>query len=279
MAKQSAHLLSDMPPHLAFNKFVHRHYRPHGLSPAAALASLFRVHNETGNIWVHLLAGAWLAAAAGGLPLAEPHFLAVAAADAAAALCCGLSVVYHLWMPAAPTPAAYAALLSTDLMGVWAANTGSLVALAHLLFPCGSAAAVAACGALPAAGSLAWILVGARTPAQRLPAFAVVFLVRLGLIVATAAAAAAPWPPQLLAAHLAAEAAVVVGAVVNVLRLPERAFPGRFDLLLNSHQLMHCLTAAALLAQHWALLERATAVHGDPAASACMRASSWGLGA
>ena len=38
---------------------------------------------------------------------------------------------------------------------------------------------------------------------------------------------------------VAQEAWAVVGCVISATRVPERWFPGRFDLLLNSHNLMH----------------------------------------
>ena len=40
----------SLPKHLRDNEFIHKHYR--GEWPVhQALLSLFRVHNETGNIW------------------------------------------------------------------------------------------------------------------------------------------------------------------------------------------------------------------------------------
>ena len=48
----------DIPPHLQDNEFILRGYRA-GYSFRRSLASLFRLHNETGNIWTHLIGGQW----------------------------------------------------------------------------------------------------------------------------------------------------------------------------------------------------------------------------
>jgi adiponectin receptor len=39
----------------------------------------------------------------------------------------------------------------------------------------------------------------------------------------------------------------IVGVLIYVSRLPERWFPGRFDLLGNSHNIWHCFVVAAAL--------------------------------
>ena len=44
-----------LPPHLADNEYIRAFYRPVAPSRRAALASLFRLHNESGNVWSHLL--------------------------------------------------------------------------------------------------------------------------------------------------------------------------------------------------------------------------------
>lgn len=48
------HRIEEVPPHLAFNKFVHTGYRMK-LTPSQCAWSVLRLHNETINIWSHTL--------------------------------------------------------------------------------------------------------------------------------------------------------------------------------------------------------------------------------
>mmetsp|Transcript_51680 Transcript_51680/g.103748 ORF Transcript_51680/g.103748 Transcript_51680/m.103748 type:complete len:386 (+) Transcript_51680:122-1279(+) len=54
--------VSELPKwYEPLSKFVRTGYRPPGLSACACAATLCQIHNETGNIWTHLLGGvAWV---------------------------------------------------------------------------------------------------------------------------------------------------------------------------------------------------------------------------
>ena len=54
-------LFADLPDYLRDNEYITRYYRA-DYSVRESLASLFRVHNETGNIWSHLAGAALLSA-------------------------------------------------------------------------------------------------------------------------------------------------------------------------------------------------------------------------
>ena len=43
--------------------------------------------------------------------------------------------------------------------------------------------------------------------------------------------------------YVGVEVTGILGGLLNVARFPECLAPGRFDILFNSHQLMHVLTA------------------------------------
>lgn len=274
--------LSAQPAHLAFNRFVLGGYRAAPTTLRSALASVLSLHNETANIFSHLLPGVvaarWAAAALGG-PLAGPAggpAALVGLADAATAACLFCSVGYHTLMPATATRAAYDALLAVDVWGVWAVNVGAGAAVAYTLLPCAASGAAAALRAAlvlaPAAAMFVALAACARTPRARALAFGLAWAARVGALVASAALRLAPWPPGRLLAHLAAEAAPALGAAANVARWPERLAPGRFDFA-HSHTLFHAAVAAGLLAQH--ALARARAAETDAATARCAH-EQWG---
>jgi adiponectin receptor len=119
----------------------------------------------------------------------------------------------------------------------------------------------------------------ASTPAGRAAAFALLWLGRVAVIVTTAALSLTHWPASWFAFHLLCEFSSCAGAAINVLRLPEKYFPGRFDYWLQSHQIMHACVAFSMLAQHYIGLDRAEFIHGHPASLQCVRdhwSALWG---
>ncbi len=59
-----------MPDYLRDNEFIVGSYRPQQ-SPWNSVKSLFGLHNETGNIWTHLLGVCWVCVLGGGSPPAD----------------------------------------------------------------------------------------------------------------------------------------------------------------------------------------------------------------
>mmetsp|Transcript_18304 Transcript_18304/g.50460 ORF Transcript_18304/g.50460 Transcript_18304/m.50460 type:complete len:113 (+) Transcript_18304:470-808(+) len=93
---------------------------------------------------------------------------------------------------------------------------------------------------------LAW---RAKAVVSRLVPFAVLSGIRIVVLLVRAGIG----HPCSLAAwfYLAVEVLGSAGGVLNGTRLPERWLPGRFDLWLNSHQIMHVFTAGAQLCILW----------------------------
>ena len=90
--------VSAMPPHLAFNKFVQSGYRPFPLSMVGCLRSLLQLHNETVNIYSHLVPLVVVALVA----CHHPWSAELGVYYTQVCLICGVffcSVLYHTFMP------------------------------------------------------------------------------------------------------------------------------------------------------------------------------------
>ncbi len=53
--------MREAPNHLVDNEFIHRGYRIGFTNPYSILKSLFSVHNESVNVWSHLLGSVFVA--------------------------------------------------------------------------------------------------------------------------------------------------------------------------------------------------------------------------
>lgn len=249
--------IHHVPEHLQFNRFIHSGYRKHPLTVAEAMWSWLQVHNETANIYTHLFGALvcyWWAATAAVLPHASSgawlHYRVVQFADLCSALCFTASVIYHTGMNTARDVAAYKQLMLFDVYGIWVVNMGAAAASAYMLLPCASWLVKALLIAAPVAGSLWWIVFMATTPASRAKAFGITWLMRIGTIVGTAALGVTHWPVSWLLLHFLSELWPAAGAVINVLRIPEKWHPGRFDLVFNSHNIMVSFPRRMLVARH-----------------------------
>ena len=237
----------------------------------------------TYHTW-HALGGYTFVAGRGDVPL-----LALGLYTAAASVTMGLSALYHTCMPATRTARQYAALLKTDVAGVWLVN---IAGWALSIYPVGACVLPLAWRTVPVAlaGAATLILIlTAASPAQRgIPL----------LMLAAARLVGFPlrawWGLGWLEATglwTLSEGLALLGGVVNVLRIPERWSPGAFDVFFNSHTIMHVVAVAAISTAHVAAgMDRAWVLHGDHHATVCLaeeshvwlvparRAFAWALG-
>lgn len=44
----------------------------------------------------------------------------------------------------------------------------------------------------------------------------------------------------------------LIGAFISAARIPERFWPGQFDYIFNSHNVMHCFVVFGAVHMHWA---------------------------
>ncbi|KAL4451534.1 hypothetical protein ABPG75_007196 [Micractinium tetrahymenae] len=243
----------DAPAVLRFNKFVRSGYRA-GYSYRQCCTSVLRLHNETGNIWTHLLPALLLLAllAGGQLQAWQGARVAFLLNVGSIAACFLGSVAFHTFMAHHHH---YHSWLCLDVCGVLLVLVGgghmvlwwglychptARLTLTLLYYGAGALCVRAALTASSAAG-------------RGLPML-VLLLVRLSAFLVRGLLEP---PSQALLHYAAMEAFSLAGGLLNVLRIPERwlqpADPGKaapLDFMLNSHQLMHVLVAAAMWQLH-----------------------------
>lgn len=157
-------------------------------------------------------------------------------------------------------------------------NAGIQSCVSYLLLPCAPPMIKFLLTAVPAVGALLWIVVFAPTPALRMAAFGVQLLTRLATVSVAFAAGWTHWKAPTTAGHIWLEIGMITGAVINVLRVPERWLPGRLCFTpLQSHTLMHIAASAVFLTHHLQALDQAALVHNDPDLLACSRRGAAGL--
>ncbi|CAE7224531.1 Paqr4 [Symbiodinium sp. KB8] len=220
----------------------------------ASLRTLCQCHNETFNVFSHLVPlvlHTWgsVLLLLGSAEASEWSSL-LFAREAVAALNFAASVAYHLCMPSAVTPGTYTRLLLTDWMTVMANVLVTLACDLRFSLPCAAPWMLWA----PLVGAVA---LGAAS-GLLLP-FRVARLVVGGLLGALMVATVWLRATSPLGTSsggmmwVATVLMVALGFALNVSRLPERFPPltGKLDYAGNSHNLMHVLTGepAARVAQ------------------------------
>lgn len=269
-------------PAFLHTPFILSAYRVY-FTPRLALASLFRWHNETVNAWSHLLAALAFAAMAvatlaGELPHSghrgaqlqlgdgsDPHRRSAAVASlvdylllglfySSAVACFACSGLYHLF--GCCSYDAHQCLYRCDIGGILLLILGSYLPALKFAFTCRPLLQGLYCGVITA-------LVLALLLAFNLPRCSSRrwHCVRVTAMVATIAFAVLPtahwliavrpadYPQLSLATYLLPLllmlACYAVGFGFYASKLPERLSPGRFDLVLQSHNWWHLFIVAA----------------------------------
>eukprot|EP00667_Euglena_gracilis_P015486 EG_transcript_16108 len=249
--------ISEVPQWLRFNPYILGGYRP-PLSVWQGTLSLFQLHNESGNVWSHLLPGLLFTfLAVHHCRVGSSLWPAISSGCAALAIAMWCSVAYHLYMPCCRSHAAYCVLLKLDVVAIILALAVSQFVTLAYGYPCvevaiqrALAAGFYAIAMLAIAASLTLRSIKGRA-ALGATFCALRFLTSAYIYGAKASHfhwyAAAGW-------HAAAYGLTFCGGTVNAARFPERGRPGRFDYWLNSHQLMHILMSFAMFCTYRGIL-------------------------
>ncbi|KAL7673414.1 hypothetical protein ACOME3_008273 [Neoechinorhynchus agilis] len=252
----------SLPKWMKDNEYLHRGYRPPLPSVRACLASVFRLHTETINIWTHLVGCLiftfWFANFL-VLPAPVEFKFMVGAFFIGIITCLLCSTVFHIF--ACHSCRVCKIFNKIDYCGISVLVIGSFIPWLHYAFYCNVAAKIFYLVLLSAFGIICIfisVLDKFGEPECR--------NLRAAMFVAFGSSAVFPvihlmiiHGPALSFKYASLGKLIIMGllyisgAVLYALRVPERFFPGKFDILGQSHQLFHILVVAAAIVHYYAI--------------------------
>ncbi|XP_017035937.1 adiponectin receptor protein isoform X2 [Drosophila kikkawai] len=259
----------NLPKWLQDNDFLHRGHRPPLPSFRACFKSIFRVHTETGNIWTHLLGCiAFIGVATyfitrPSVEIQTQEKIVFGAFFIGAIVCLGFSFAFHtLSCHSVEMGRLFSKL---DYCGIALLIMGSFVPWLYYGFYCHYQPKVIYLSVVCVLGVLS-IVVSLwdkfSEPGLR-PLRAGVFMSfgLSGVIPAIHYSIMEGWFSQMSRASLGwlilMGLLYILGALLYALRVPERWFPGKFDIWGQSHQIFHILVIAAAFVHYHGISEMA----------------------
>lgn len=260
----------DLPHWQRDNRHILTGYRPASSSFLLSFQSLAYIHNETVNIYSHLLPSMLAVPAALQLyrelalryeTACRPDLVAFGCFFAGAAFCLGMSATYHTIVNHSPTVARIGNTL--DYVGIVGLIVGSFVPSVYYGFYC-----------IPALQRLYWTMICGigflcccvsvipqfRTPRWR--PFRAAMFVGMGLsavfpVIHGLQMYGVEQMTRLIGLRwlLLQGFLYILGAGIYAARVPERLRPGKFDIVGSSHQIFHVLVVCAAVAHLTGLLQ------------------------
>lgn len=260
----------DLPVWQRDNHHIHTGYRPASFSLLVSFQSLAYLHNETVNIYSHLVPALIAIPAAIGLHnVLEPRYetathgdvLAFACFFAGAAFCLGMSATYHTISNHSPLVARIGNAF--DYIGIVGLIVGSFVPSIYYGFYCHPTLQHRYWTMICTIG-LGCVTVSVlpqfRTPTWR--PFRAAMFVGMGLsAIFPVLHGLQEFGPDLMTRQiglgwlLLQGGLYILGAGIYAARVPERVWPGHFDILGHSHQIFHVLVVCAAMAHLKGLLK------------------------
>ncbi|KAL6049923.1 Adiponectin receptor protein 2 [Balamuthia mandrillaris] len=253
----------ELPPYLKDNQFLLEGYRVN-FSLGLCVQSLFRVHNETCNIWTHLLGSlafiglafvtftTWIKNPTISDVLIISVFLFCAVAHML------FSTVFHLFC--CHSPPLFVWLARLDYTGINLMIVGSFYPMLYYGFACAPGWRIFYLSVISVVGVVGIVI-------SMFPIFNTPRLrpARFGFYVAFGWLGVLPVPHLWYLNGFSMVFAVAwrelvmgllytIGATIYVTRIPERWFPGRFDYTCWSHPIWHLFSIAAALVQLWTIV-------------------------
>lgn len=222
------------------------------------LYSLFWIHNETVNVWSHLIGlgvMVWLFVCK-GMEMHQHHFadtIVLSTFFVCACACFLLSAIYHLFK--LHSYSVYRVVVTLDYMGIFVMIFGSFISGLHFEFYCHSTERT-----IYQAGISSMCVAGMVLTFT--PYFNDVKYdnLRVASYFGTVAFAVFPMAHAVISfgSHKLVKWMILLGlyaagAVFYITKFPESKYPGKFDIWFSSHQLWHTFVVLAALWHYYAI--------------------------
>lgn len=260
---------TGLPAWLQDNEYLHGGHRPELGNFGSCFKSIFALHTETGNIWTHMYGCVafigmfiWLLTRPADV-IAWPDKLIFSAFFIGAILCMGMSFAFHTVQCHSEDVGRLFSKL--DYSGISLLIIGSFVPWLYYAFFCRALAMSIYIGMIVVLGVAAVIVSLWDKFAQ--PKFRPL---RAGIFLAMGLSSVVPaihlaftdgfkWMFENASFHwlILMGCLYILGAVVYMARFPERCFPGKCDILCQSHQLFHLFVIFAAAVHYYGILELA----------------------
>jgi adiponectin receptor len=244
-----------LPKFLHDNEFLISYHRPELSSAVECIKSVFMLHTETWNIWTHFIGaiGSLVLCIYFLLFIAQDwqHCLAFAVFFVGAVFCMGVSATYHAFI--CHSEAICKLLAKLDYVGVIVLIVTSYIPWLHFAFYCNTSVKLGYIFILLLLGALCISVVVKdefREPSYR--------WIRFGLFCCLGLAGLIPGIHSVLFHDLLEVVSFpiwlicmavlyIIGGLAYAVRVPERLWPGKFDIWLQSHQIMHVCVVGGVL--------------------------------
>ncbi|EEB07743.1 hemolysin-III family protein [Schizosaccharomyces japonicus yFS275] len=251
---------NEIQPWQQDNQYIVRAYRPASNSFLRSIQSIGHIHNETVNIWTHLLGALYFLYMIHGVrnllsrdtTTAEDRYVVLVFIVSAFTML-AMSTAYHTLCNHSPRVAKFGNKL--DYLGIVVMIVGSFVPSIHYGFACHASFQVLYTATIFSIGVIAVFaccLERFRKPQWRV--YRAGIFTAMGLFGILPVAHAATLYPlgQLLSSmglgYLILQGVLyIIGAVLYAMRFPEKTKPGIFDVLGSSHQWFHLFVLTASL--------------------------------
>ncbi len=277
-ASASGLSFSALPDWLKDNEFIHGSYRPPTLSVRGCFKSVFHLHNETWNIWTHLVGflffmvlvmgvfifGDYITGLFEDVKIADLPWneqLVLAAFFGGATICLLCSTLFHILHN--HSKSIHSLFSRFDYSGIAFLITGSSIPAYYYGFYCAWIAKYTHISVVVVLCAICITISMWRkfnTPKYRV--FRFVVFVLFGLYGVVPAVHIYLRDGYALASHAYAMWGIVImaalyigGGALYAFRIPERFWPGKFDVWASSHQIFHVCVVTAALVHYSALLQ------------------------